>query len=178
MKQVYTIENLKPTMYLLRNYEPEHHKRINKTMTEAAAKVRNDARKDIPSGDALSNWGQWAFTRDGRDLGFVGAWVQKNIKITRKPMRNRGSAISNFIGLVSLDAAGIIFQTTANGDRKGEVTSNKGRSFVSNMGKKFPGKRGIWKAFDDDAGDAARKIEAAAREAQDIVQKRLDSLGG
>lgn len=180
------IKGLKETMQLLRHYEADQSKIINKRMTDAAMRVRDAARSDIPSGDALTNWGQWGFSRDGRDLGFIGQWVKGNIKVTRRAGRNKGQAVSNYIGLVSLDAAGVIYQTTGhaakNSDgvrlRTSEKTSSKGQTFVANMLKKHPGKRGIWKAYDEDEGRATAEIEGAAREAEAIVQRRLNGFGG
>ena len=180
------IKDLKATMELLKAYEPEQSKIINKRMTTAAMSVRDAARNDIPPGDALSNWGQWAYSPNGRELGFIGSWAKKNLVVTRKAGRNKGQAISNFIGLVSADAAGVIFQTTGHASKNSDgsrvrakqATSNKGATFVANMVGKFPGKRGIWRAFDDDEGKNTKLIEDAAREAEDIVQRRLNALGG
>jgi len=180
------ISGLKETMILLKEFEPEMSKEINKRMTTAATLVRDAARADIPSGDALSNWGRWTFSRDGRDFGFVGSWVKNNIKLTRTPGRNRGVAVTNYIGLVSKDAAGVIYQTTGHASknedgsrkRKKPLTSQFGTSFVSVMNNQHPGKRGLWKAYDEDEGKATALIEAAAKDAEAIVQAKLNSLGG
>jgi hypothetical protein len=45
------------------------------------------------------------------------------------------------------------------------------------MVKNFPGKRGIWKAYDANEGKAQRQIVAAAREAERYVQRALNRLG-
>ena len=191
------IENLKETMELLKAYEPEQAKIINKRMFVAAAAVRNEARALIPEGDALvdvnskkgkgkAGWGQWAFSRDGRDFGFIGSWVKSNIKVTRAGNRYKGMPVSNFIGVYQADPAGVIFHTAghaakdAQGNRKRRrvPTSNKGESFVANMTNKFTGKRGIWAAFDKDEGKSVALIEGAAREAEALVQAHLNALGG
>lgn len=185
------IENLKETMELLKAYEPEQAKIINRRMFVAAAAVRDEARALIPEGDALvdlggkkskgkAGWGQWAFSRDGRDFGFIGSWVRNNIKVSRAANRYKGMPVSNFLGVVQTDPAGVIFHTAGDKRRKrrGPVTSNKGASFAPNMEKAWPGKRGIWAAFDKNEGKSVALIEGAAREAEALVQAHLNALGG
>jgi len=164
------VKNLKETMLLLKKFEPEQSKLIAKRITKAAGKIAVDARSDIPEGSALTNWGSWIHARDGRDFGFNTSSIRKNIKVTRAANRKRGVAISNYIGITSADAAGVIYQTAG----KGTSDSN----FVSKMMGGYPLPRGIWKAFDESRGTVVADIDAAVREAEEAVQRHLNELGG
>ena len=164
------VHNLKDTLLLLKKFEPEQSKLIAKRIAKAAGKVAADARADIPDGSALTNWGGWIHARDGRDFGFNTAAIRKNIKVTRAANRKRGVATSNFIGVTSADAAGVIYQTAGKG------SSNS--TFVSQMMGDYPLPRGIWKAFDDSRDSIVAEIDAAVREAEQAVQRHLNELGG
>lgn len=164
------VHNLKETLLLLKKFEPEQSKLIAKRIAKAAGKVAADARSDIPDGSALTNWGRWIHARDGRDFGFNTAAIRKNIKVTRAANRKRGVATSNFIGVTSADAAGVIYQTAGKG------SSNS--TFVSQMMGDYPLPRGIWKAFDDSRDSIVAEIDAAVREAEHAVQRHLNQLGG
>lgn len=164
------VHNLKETLLLLKKFEPEQSKLIAKRIAKAAGKVAADARSDIPDGSALTHWGRWIHARDGRDFGFNTAAIRKNIKVTRAANRKRGVATSNFIGVTSADAAGVIYQTAGKG------SSNS--TFVSQMMGDYPLPRGIWKAFDDSRDSIVAEIDAAVREAEAAVQRHLNELGG
>ena len=175
----YNIKNLDQTMKLLKNYEPEHAKRIQKSITASARGVANQAKADVPSGNALGNWGPWTEAKLGRNLSFDGATAKGNIRVTRAAMRRRGIIVSNYIGIIAKDAATVIWHTAGQAKTgRYKVTSGKGLSLRRNMNREFGEKRGIWKAFDANEGKAARDIRAAAIEAQTILQRKLNSLGG
>lgn len=175
----YNIKNLDQTMKLLKNYEPEHSKRIAKTISKSAGDVAKQARADVETGNALGNWGPWLEAKSGRNLGFDGATAKSNIKVTRASNRRRGIIVSNYIGIIANDAATVIWHTAGQAKtNRYKVTSGKGLSFRRNMNKQFGKKRGIWKAYDANAGKAAREIYAAGKEAERIVQRALNSLGG
>lgn len=175
----YNIKNLEQTMKLLKGYEPDLSKEINKRITRAATTVLKEARGDIAGGAALSNWGPWIEGKSGRDISFDGATAQRNIKLTRAAMRRRGRIVSNFIGIVAKDAATVIYHTAGQAKTtRYRATSNRGLTMRSNMNKTFGEKRGIWKAFDANQGAAQREIYAAAKDAEKAVQAALNRLGG
>lgn len=160
------VKNLKQTMDLLKAYAPEQAKEINKTITTEANKVRDRARGYMPL-IALSNWNNWPAHASE---GYVGANVRKKLKTTRANNRKRGNFVSNYIGVVSSDAAGVIYQTVGKGG------SNS--SFVENLLNKPSYKRSLWQAFDELKPEVEPAIMAAVETAQKIVQAKLEQLGG
>lgn len=175
------ITGLKETLKVLKEADADYSKEIQKRIRTAAGRVLKDARDDAPSGNALRNWGSWGYSytykrgsRKGqsntRGFDFTGTDVRRNMKTTRASMRKRGAVISNYLGLISNDPAGIIWQTAGKGSSRS--------AFVMNLLTKYSTKRGIWKAYDRDAGAATREIEAAARDAERAVQKILNVTGG
>ena len=160
------VKNLKQTMDLLKAYAPEQAKEINKRITTEANKVRDRARDYMPD-VALSNWNNWP---DHASDGYVGSVVKKRLKTTRANYRKRGVIVSNYIGVVSGDAAGSIFQTAG----RGPSTD----MFVENILSKHGDKRGLWRAFDELKSEVEPAIMAAVDDAQRIVNTKLNQLGG
>ncbi len=160
------VKDLKQTMDLLKAYAPEQAKDINKRITTEANKIRDRARDYMPN-VALSNWNNWP---DHASEGYVGSVVKKRLKTTRANYRQRGVIVSNYIGVVSADAAGSIFQTVG----KGTSTD----MFVENILNKHPGPRGLWRAFDELKAEVEPAIMAAVQDAQQLVNIKLNQLGG
>ena len=160
------VKNLKQTMDLLKAYAPEQAKEINKTITTEANKVRDRARGYMPL-IALSNWNNWPAHASE---GYVGANVRKKLKTTRANNRKRGTFTSNYIGVVSADAAGAIYQTAGRGPSSDP--------FVENLINKNTSNRGLWRAFDELKPEVEPAIMAAVETAQKIVQAKLEQLGG
>jgi hypothetical protein len=160
------VKNLKQTMDLLKAYAPEQAKEISKRITTEANKVRDRARDYMPD-VALSNWNNWP---DHASEGYVGSVVKKRVKSTRANNRARGQIVSNYIGVVSGDAAGSIFQTAGRGGSTD--------MFVDNLLEKNGNSRGLWKAFDELKDEVAPAIMAAVEDAQQLVNAKLNQLGG
>jgi hypothetical protein len=160
------VKNLKQTMDLLKAYAPEQAKEISKRITTEANKVRDRARDYMPD-VALSNWNNWP---DHASEGYVGSVVKKKVKTTRANNRQRGMIVSNYIGVVNADAAGSIFQTAG----RGPSTD----MFVDNLLEKNGNSRGLWKAFDELKDEVAPAIMAAVEDAQQLVNAKLNQLGG
>jgi len=160
------IKNVDNTLKLLKGYAPQQAKIINKKISIEANKIKNRAIGYFPD-SALSNWNNWPAHQS---WGYNGAIVKKNIRITRANMRQRGLYVSNFIAVVNRDAAGSIFQTVGRG--------GSDDYFVQNIVRDHPEPRGLWKAFDELKGEVAPAIEAAVHEAENIVNAKLNQLGG
>jgi len=169
-KSQVVITGLKETMAILKAYDKTQSKEIAQRINVASTRVLNNARAEVPSGGALSGWGPWTHGNKTRDLSFNGATAKKNIRKTRANMRSRGKTVSNYLGLIAKDAPSVIWHTAG----KGSSSS----SFVSNISNRYRGKRGIWKAFDEDKGAAVAEIEKAARDAEKIVQGYLNKVAG
>ncbi len=160
------VKGLKQTMDLLKAYAPEQAKEINNRITTEANKVRDRARDYMPD-VALSNWNNWP---DHASDGYVGSVVKKRLKTTRANYRKRGVIVSNYIGVVSADAAGSIFQTVG----RGSSTD----MFVENILNKHGSNRGLWRAFDELKSEVQPAIMAAVQDAQQLVNIKLNQLGG
>lgn len=174
------VSGLKETMQILKAADAEYSKHITKRINSASTRVLKDARSDVPSGRALRGWGPWNYaytyrrgSRRGqtvsRGFAFAGADVKKNMQKTRAGMRKRGYEISNYLGIISNDPAGIIWQTAGKGSSKSQ--------FVLELMYRYGAKRGIWKAFDRDEGRAVSEIEAAAKDAEKFVTNYLNQVG-
>jgi len=160
------VKGLQQTMQLLKGYAPEQAKEINKRITVEANKIRDRARTYMPD-VALSNWDNWpAHASDG----YVGSVVKKGVISTRANFRKRGVIVSNYIGVVSRDAAGSIFQTAG----RGPSTD----MFVDNILNKHGSNRGLWRAFDELISEVEPAIMAAVEDATKIVNAKLDQLAG
>lgn len=160
------VKNLKQTMQLLKAYAPEQAKEINKRITTEANKIRDRSRDYMPN-VALSNWNNWP---DHASEGYVGSVVKSKVKTTRANARAKGQIVSNYIGIVNSDAAGAIFQLAG----RGKSTD----MFVENILSKHGTSRGTWKAFDELKSEVQPAIAAAVEDAANIVNKKLDQLGG
>ena len=160
------VKGLKQTMDLLKAYAPEQAKEINKRITTEANKIRDRARDYMPN-VALSNWNNWP---DHASEGYVGSVVKKQLKTTRANYRQRGVIVSNYIGVVSADAAGSIFQTAG----RGSSTD----MFVENILNKHGTHRGLWRAFDELKAEVEPAIMAAVEDATRIVNQKLHGLAG
>lgn len=160
------VKNLKQTMQLLKAYAPEQAKEINKRITTEANKIRDRSRDYMPN-VALSNWNNWP---DHASEGYVGSVVKSKVKTTRANARAKGQIVSNYIGIINSDAAGAIFQLAG----RGKSTD----MFVENILSKHGTSRGTWKAFDELKEDVQPAIAAAIEDAANIVNKKLDQLGG
>lgn len=168
------IENAKQTMQILKQFDPEAEKGIRKRITTAARSVLLAARSGMPSGFALRKWGTW--NQKSRDLSYNGN--NQKIKITRANMRRRGSAFSNYIGIVNPTPGGAIFELAG---RDSPDPSFHAALLMRGYGlsrRENTNRPGVFKAFDDNKGQAAKDIEEALRDAEKLVQSHLDRLGG
>lgn len=167
------IKNLDATLKLLKAYAPEQSKEITKRITKAANEFRDAGRREIMNVRygyfALRRWGSWTEEKSGRDLSFNAAIAASNMKVTRARNRRRGIITSNYIGVVSNDGPGVIFQTAGKG--------SSGSDFVGHLMRKYPLPRGLWKAEETHGAIVREAILQGVRDAQDIVQKQLNSMG-
>jgi len=169
------IKNLDATLKLLKAYAPEQAKEINKRITRAASQFRVAGRREIMNvqygSNALRRWGKWIEERSGRDLSFNAQTAASNVKVTRARNRRRGMIVSNYIGVVSADGPGVIFQTAGIG------ASTTGSNFTQLMRSRYARPRGLWRAEETHGAIVRDAILQGVRDAQDIVQKQLDSMG-
>jgi hypothetical protein len=160
-------------MTLLDGFDPTAAKDIKKRISKAAGAVVQRARGIMPNGEALSNWGAWS--QGGRDLSYRDNG--RKIRVTRANMRKRGEAVSNYIGIVNPTPGGAIFELAG---RQAPDPRFYGGILSAGYGvsrKSGTGRPGVFKAFDDDKGKAVAEIETALKDAERIVQNKLNALG-
>jgi hypothetical protein len=132
------VTNLKQLMNALDGIDKSAAKRINKTITGVAKRVVVDATYLAPSNNPISNWGQWRFARDGRDLSFDSGDVAKGFKVQRNNFRRKGVSAGLGFDVVQTDAAGAIFEVMGDGSR---VTTQGGQNMVNMINQRFPRKQ-------------------------------------
>jgi hypothetical protein len=149
------VTNLKQLMNALEVIDKSAAKRINKTITDVAKRVVVDATYLTPSKNPISNWGQWRFARDGRDLSFDSGDVSKGFKVQKNNFRRKGVSAGLGYDVVQTNAAGAIFEKMGDGDVE---TTKAGRNLVKVIDTRFPGKkpRTLLKAYYQNMNDEVR----------------------
>jgi len=157
----FKIDNLAQTVDFLEKFNTDVSKILKKEMRSGANEVAQASRSLIPN-DALSNWGQWTFSRDGRDLGFIGSFVRSGIVVETNRSRNSGVTVGFGYRVVSKNAGGAIFELA------GSVTDDKGSMGLAvnnkNPAKNYP--RTLFPAYYSGMSKAREKIEAALEKAK------------
>jgi hypothetical protein len=155
----FKIENLAQTVDFLDTFNKDVAKVLKKEIKSGANEVAKASRSLIPN-DGLSNWGQWTFTRDGRDLGFIGAFVKRGIVAESTRSRMSGISVSYGYRVVSKTAAGAIYELA------GSKTTSEGMGL--SMGKKHPTNtypRTLFPAYYAAMPKVLKKVEAALEKA-------------
>jgi len=168
------VKNAKQTMDALKQFDPDAEKALRKRINKAARTIVLAARSGMPTGKALRKWGTW--TQNGRDLSYNGNGSR--IRTTRANMRKRGQVVSNYIGVVNPTPGGAIFELAGReapdpGFHAALLMKGYGISRRQNTSRP-----GVFKAFDDNEGAAAREIEDALKEAEQRLSSILRGMTG
>jgi hypothetical protein len=151
----FKVENLAQTVDFLDTFNKDVAKVLKKEIKSGANEVAKASRSLIPH-DGLSNWGQWTFTRDGRDLGFIGAFVKRGIVAEQTRTRMSGITVAFGYRVVSKTAAGAIYELA------GSQTDDEGMGLA--MRKKHPTNnypRTLFPAYYSAMPKVLKKVEAA-----------------
>ena len=150
------VTNLKQLMNALEVIDKSAAKSINKTIVNVAKRVVVDATYLMPSGNPISNWGQWRFSRDGRDLSFDPGDVAKGFRVQKNNFRRKGVSAGLGFDVVQTNAAGAIFEVMGDGSR---VTTQRGALMVNVINKRFPRKqpRVLMAAYYQNMNDEVRE---------------------
>jgi hypothetical protein len=168
------VKGAKQTMDALKQFDPDAEKAIRKRINKAARSIVLSARSGMASGKALRKWGSW--TQGGRDLSYNGN--NQKIRTTRANMRKRGQIISNYIGVVNPTPGGAIFELAG---RKSPDPGFHAALLMKGYGlsrRQNTNRPGVFKAFDDNEGAAARDIEDALKEAEQRLSSILRGMAG
>jgi hypothetical protein len=133
------------TIKLLERFDREAYKEIAKGFRKAGEKVRDEARFQTPSGNALSNWGKWNAVDRGRDLKFVGSAVRSKIRVDLQQDQRKWGKNLYMVKIVTMDWGGAVFALAGTNEVKKKSTNPnpKGRTFAANLGKKYNGQAGL-----------------------------------
>ena len=132
------------TIKLLERFDKDAYAEISKGFKKAGEKVRDEARIQTPSGNALSNWGRWVAVDRGRDLGFTGTRVRSKIRVSLSQDARKWGKNLYMVKIVTMDWGGAVFALAGTNEVK-KRSSNpnpKGRTFAANLGKKYNGQPG------------------------------------
>jgi hypothetical protein len=168
----FKIDNLAESVDALEKFDSKVGKILKKEMKAGANVVAKESRSLIPK-DGLSGWGQWTFARDGRDLGFIGAWVKRGIVVQTERSRMSGITVAFGYRVVSKTAAGAIYEL-AGGSTKSYGGSRLGGSetFRQNVRSKHPNgpyPRTLFPAYYAGITKARKIIEDAIRKAEPSI---------
>ena len=133
------------TIKLLERFDREAYNEIAKGFRKAGEKVRDEARIQTPSGNALSNWGRWVAVDRGRDLGFTGTRVRSKIRVSLSQDQRKWGKNLYMVKIVTMDWGGAVFALAGTNEVKKKSTNPnpKGRTFAANLGKKYNGQAGL-----------------------------------
>jgi hypothetical protein len=132
------VTGLKQLMTALEVIDKSAANELKKTITDVAKRVKTDASYITPFSKPLSGWGQWTFSRDGRDLGFEPSAVAAGFRVQKSNFKRRGISAGIGYDVVQKNAGGAIFEVMGDGSR---VTTKSGRSMVAVINQRFPRKQ-------------------------------------
>ena len=154
-------KNLAQNIDFLETFNKDVAKILRKEIKSGANEVAKASRSLIPK-SGLSNWGAWTFSRDGRDLGFIGSWVKRGIVVETTRSRNRGATVAYSQRVVTKTAAGAIYELA------GSVSDSPMARAVASKHpvKNYP--RTLFPAYYKAMPIALKKIEAAIEKAKKL----------
>ena len=156
-------KNLAQNIDFLETFNKDVAKILRKEIKSGANEVAKASRSLIPK-EGLSNWGAWTYSRDGRDLGFIGSWVKKGIVVETTRSRNRGATVAYSQRVVTKTPAGAIYELA------GSVSDSPMALAVKDK-HPFPFKiypRTLFPAYYKAMPLALKKIEAAIEKAKKV----------
>jgi len=187
VKTVVEIKGIRNTLDVLKELDNDVRKEVLKGLRDSANDLRDEAKDLVKEGQPLSGWKRW---RGGYD----GDTIKGGIKTTTAKRRQRGTVVSNTLGVQNTTAAGAIWELAGrktNGaaprpgiNPKTGHTYGNGRGFIETIRRKS-GRRAsrlVWDAHDSptdwNKAEAAEDIVALVNKATETAQKRLGELRG
>ena len=154
-------KNLAQNIDFLETFNKDVAKILRKEIKSGANEVAKASRSLIPKA-GLSNWGAWTFSRDGRDLGFIGSWVKRGIVVETTRSRNRGATVAYSQRVVTKTAAGAIYELAGSVSESPMARAVKDKHPVKNS------PRTLFPAYYKAMPVALKKIEAAIEKAKRV----------
>ena len=147
------VDGLALTMARLREFDRDAYDGMIAEINQANEKIASDARDDMPSDNALGNWGAWGSSnaarqsrggvwtltkrKSTRDLGFDGAKAKSKLepKVARKYRRGKMLGASAIV--TQKDAAGAIWSLAGSRNSGNPFAIGGAATFVDNLLGKY-----------------------------------------
>jgi len=171
------------TIKLLQRFDKDAYDEIAKGFKKAGEKVRDEARIQTPSGNALSNWGRWVAVDRGRDLGFTGTRVRSKIRVSLSQDARKWGKNLYMVKIVTMDWGGAVFALAGTNEvkKKSRNPNPKGRTFGANLQKKYEreagtarGPRGLLYAVMTKGPDARKDLERVMDQATAYAERLIN----
>jgi hypothetical protein len=171
------------TIMLLQRFDKDAYAKISKGFKDAGEKVRDEARRQTPPGNALRNWGAWAAVDRGRDLGFTGTHVRSKIRVSLSQDKRKWGTNLYMVKIVTMDWGGAVFALAGTNEvrKKSSNPNPKGRTFAANLGKKYNGQagtgrgpRGLLYAVMTKGPDARKDLERVMDQATAYAERIIN----
>ena len=127
------VTNLRQVFNALEEMDKQAAKTITKQITKAGKEVVSEA-KSLTDSNPLSKWGQWTFSRDGRDLSFDVGRVVAGFTLRKNNYRRKGVNAGIGWDVWQKNAGGAIFEVIGDKSRVGETAFDwQGAGFVDRI---------------------------------------------
>lgn len=165
MRQEVTVEGVSETLRILKSFDKETLKAVNKEIYQEVKPLVGQARALMPDKAPMSGWGKPNNGEWGTDLLFDPQRAKMGIRTQIKPMRQRGSNVKErTLFLAQKDRAGAVYETAG---RKTKGVTRAGQQFIRNLenpargGTVIIGKqsRVIWGVVQDNRRQITDKTE-------------------
>ena len=113
------VTNLRQVFNALDEMDKQAAKSITKEITKAGKEVVSEA-KSLTDNTPLSSWGQWTFSRDGRDLSFDVGRVVAGFTLRKNNYRRKGVNAGIGWDVWQKNPGGAIFEVIGDKSRVGE----------------------------------------------------------
>lgn len=182
------IYGLDKTIKALREYDKGALRRFNKVINDQLAGVERDSRKIINfvandvSKAPMRGWTTtYGPVRPGTTArGGAGwpPWIPDQIKSGIRKSRAQGRVRKDYTTsagkIINSSAAGSIFEVAG---RRSSGRGKRGQQFIRNLNQWGRASRLIWRIVDRDRDKIIQAVKNAQREANEMLQKRLDQAG-
>lgn len=105
----FEMNGLAKNINFLEKFNEDVANTLKKEMRTGANEVAKASRSLIPA-SAVSNWGAWTSSSDGRDLGFIGSWVKRGVSVQTERTRKSGITVGFGYRVVNKTPAGAIYE--------------------------------------------------------------------
>lgn len=184
------VEGLSQVMARLKEFDRDAYDGMIDEINQANEKIAKTARDDMPSGNALSNWGGWGSstisrrTRGGvwtqgqrkatRDIGFDGAKAKGKLESRVARKYRRGKMLGAAALVTQKDPAGAIWALAGFGSGRNPFAMGGAATFVDNLLAKYPGReepRALGPAW-------TKHIDEVQEQVRDIVNRAAAKASG